>query len=153
MYRVQDSSYFDQTAPDPITDLLRQLYKKFKVFREFRPLRIGVDWELHQALPETPRKQIKRAIARHTLNRRYQLSLARGGSRYDLAGQENGVVPEAHRSHAKRILDRTHAHGPRPKPPEVIHRSVLHHAESAGKKRRAVAAQSIGVTIARRVVS
>ena len=79
-----------------------------------KPLKIGLGEELlalagvHPALTDLSRTQLRRAIKVYTGASAYRKALARGGPRYDLAGQAVGeVTPE------QQVIART----PRPKPP------------------------------------
>jgi len=79
-----------------------------------KPLKIGLGEEVmalagvHPALADLTRTQIRRAIKVYTGASAYRKALARGGPRYDLAGQAVGeVTPE------QQVIART----PRPKLP------------------------------------
>jgi len=80
---------------------------------EPKPLKMGLGAELlaraglHPTLADLSRTQLRRALRVYTTAPAYQKALARGGPRYDLAGQPAGeVTPE----------QQAFARTPRPKP-------------------------------------
>ena len=79
-----------------------------------QPLKIGLGEEVmalagvHPALTDLSRTQLRRALKVYTGSPAYRKALAKGGPRYDLAGQPTGeVTPE------QQVIART----PRPKLP------------------------------------
>ncbi|RQO76087.1 ProQ/FINO family protein [Aquitalea sp. FJL05] len=72
--------------------IAEHVYSKFEVFRQFRPLALGIHESLIAALPQFEPTLISRVVANHCRKPRYVKSLARGGKRFDLAGKPTGEV-------------------------------------------------------------
>lgn len=68
------------------------IYSRFEVFRQFRPLTVGIHAHLIEALPQFDANLIARVVANHCRRPRYIKALARGGKRFDLAGRVLGEV-------------------------------------------------------------
>ncbi|MEN3031327.1 MULTISPECIES: ProQ/FINO family protein [Chromobacterium] len=68
------------------------IYGKFDVFRQFRPLALGIHESLIASLPQFDSALISRVVANHCRKPRYLKSLARGGKRFDLSGKPQGEV-------------------------------------------------------------
>ncbi|KUM02551.1 ProQ/FINO family protein [Chromobacterium subtsugae] len=68
------------------------IYGKFDVFRQFRPLALGIHESLIAALSQFEPALISRVVANHCRKPRYLKSLARGGKRFDLNGKPQGEV-------------------------------------------------------------
>lgn len=84
--------------------LLKQLQTRFPAFRDCLPLAIGVDKQLHVALPELNRKVLRIALGIHTNSLRYLRVMEKATHRHDLAGIKADEVSDAHRKHASDIL-------------------------------------------------
>ena len=103
--------------PQDVNPLLDRLCAAFPAVlgrKAPKPLKIGLGEELlalagvHPALADLSRTQIRRALKVYIGAPAYRKAVARGGPRYDLAGQAVGeVTPE------QQVIART----PRPKPP------------------------------------
>jgi ProP effector len=91
------------SAPSPIQSaraLLKELQEQYVVFRECRPLAIGVDKQLLAARPELERKVLRLALRTHTASVRYLKAMEKATQRFDLEGN-----PAAeHRAHATEQL-------------------------------------------------
>lgn len=74
--------------------LLATLRARFPVLAEFKPLKIKIHLDI----------RIARALAWHVGDSWYLQSLAKGGARYNLAGEVDGEVTEAQRTHAAKQL-------------------------------------------------
>ncbi|MBA4707802.1 ProQ/FINO family protein [Aquitalea aquatica] len=72
--------------------IAEHVYSKFEVFRQFRPLALGIHESLIAALTQFDPTLISRVVANHCRKPRYVKSLARGGKRFDLAGKPTGEV-------------------------------------------------------------
>ena len=70
----------------------RHVYSKFEVFRQFRPLALGIHESLIATLSQFDPVLISRVVANHCRKPRYIKSLARGGKRFDLSGKPVGEV-------------------------------------------------------------
>ena len=86
---VQTMSKKKQT--DMIAD---HIYGKFDVFKRFKPLALGIDQDLVEALPQYDPALIARVLANHCRRPRYLKALARGGKRFDLNNRFKGEVSE-----------------------------------------------------------
>lgn len=84
--------------------LIKSLQEKFEVFREFRPLAIGIDKQILARLPETGTKILRRALAFHTRSTPYLKAMSNATTRFDLDGNAQGEIPEEHRAHALETL-------------------------------------------------
>lgn len=84
---VQTMSKKKQT--DMIAD---HIYSKYDVFKRFKPLAVGIDQALVEALPQYDPALIARVLANHCRRPRYLKSLARGGKRFDLNNRFKGEV-------------------------------------------------------------
>lgn len=84
--------------------LLKDFQEKFVVFRDCKPLAIGIDKQLLAKLPDLNRKALRMALGIHTNSLRYLKCMAKATERFDLEGNPAGEVTEAQRSHASEIL-------------------------------------------------
>ena len=75
------------------TDMIAEhIYRKYDVFKYFKPLAIGIDQDLIAALPQYDSALIAMVLANHCRRPRYIKSLARGGKRFDLNNRFKGEV-------------------------------------------------------------
>lgn len=75
------------------TDMIAEhIYRKYDVFKYFKPLAIGIDQDLIAVLPQYDAALIARVLANHCRRPRYIKSLARGGKRFDLNNRFKGEV-------------------------------------------------------------
>jgi len=93
--------------------IAEHVYSKFEVFRQFRPLALGIHESLIAALPQFDPVLISRVVANHCRKPRYIKSLARGGKRFDLSGKPQGEV----RPEEKKAAELQSAIKSAPKPP------------------------------------
>ncbi len=70
------------------------IYKKYDVFKKFKPLAIGIDQDLINHLPQFDSTLVARVLANHCRRPRYIKALARGGKRFDLNNRFKGEVTE-----------------------------------------------------------
>ena len=95
-------------AIHPILDQLCQAFPACFNRTDPRPLKIGLGEELlalagvHPALADLTRTRIRRALKVYTGRPAYRQALARGGPRYDLAGQPAGEVTPDQQADARR---------------------------------------------------
>jgi ProP effector len=95
------------TPSVPVADpraLLKSLQESFPVFREFKPLAIGIDKQLRAKLPELDRKALRMALGMHTHSTKYLKAIAKGTTRFDLDGNSGVELTESHRQHATESL-------------------------------------------------
>lgn len=84
--------------------LLKDLQEQYVVFRECRPLAIGVDKQLLAARPELDRKVLRLALRSHTASVRYLKTMEKATQRFDLDGNAVADVADEHRTHATEML-------------------------------------------------
>lgn len=77
------------------------LYGKYPVFKQFRPLAIGIHEALIAELPQFDSALVVRVLTNHCKKPRYLRSLAKGGKRYDLKGRETTVISEEEKNEAR----------------------------------------------------
>lgn len=95
------------SSPSPMQSaraLLKDLQEQYAVFRECRPLAIGVDKQLLAARPELDRKALRLALRSHTASVRYLKAMEKATQRFDLDGNAVADVAEEHRTHATEQL-------------------------------------------------
>jgi ProP effector len=84
--------------------LLKQLQADFTVFRQAKPLAIGIDKQLIARLPDVNRKVLRIALGMHTNSLRYLKAMEKATQRFDLEEKVDGEVSETHRAHAAQTL-------------------------------------------------
>ena len=92
---VQTMSKKKQT--DMIADYL---YSKYDVFKRFKPLAIGIEKDLVEALPQFDATLIHRVLSNHCRRPKYLKAVARGGKRFNLNNRFQGEVSEQEQQHA-----------------------------------------------------
>jgi ProP effector len=94
-------------AANPVHEarkLLKTLQERFIVFREHRPLAIGVDKQIIAQTPDVNRKVLRIALGLHTRSVPYLKAMEKATVRFDLDGNAAGEVPTEHRKHAAEML-------------------------------------------------
>jgi ProP effector len=114
--------------------LLKQLREKFAVFRDCKPLAIGIDKQLMALLPELNRKVMRNALAIHTNSLQYLKKMEKGTVRFDLDGSTTDEVTQIHRSHAAQIVRERFQK-------KVAQRKLQHEAEEAQRQAEEAARQ------------
>ena len=77
------------------TELIaNHIYNKYEVFSRFKPLAIGIDQDLINAMPQYDPVLILRVLSTHCRRPRYIRSLARGGKRFDLNNRFRGDITQ-----------------------------------------------------------
>lgn len=84
--------------------LLAELEARYAVFKDARPLAIGIDAEILAAQPEIDRKLLRTALKIHTGSTRYLKSTQRGEQRFNLAGMPVSELSAEHRERAAALL-------------------------------------------------
>lgn len=98
--------------------IAEHVYSKFEVFRQFRPLALGIHESLIASLPQFDPVLISRVVANHCRKPRYIKSVARGGKRFDLGGKPSGEVkPEEKRAAELQSLPKPQAPAVQSAPP------------------------------------
>lgn len=72
--------------------LLEQLQGEFPVFRDYKPLAIGIHKQLMERKPDLDKNKVRIAMHSHTASTRYLKALTEGAPRLDLDGQPAGEV-------------------------------------------------------------
>ncbi len=72
--------------------LLAQLQAEFAVFRDCKPLAIGIHKQLLERKPDLDKNKVRVALHGHTASTRYLKALTEGAPRLDLDGQPAGEV-------------------------------------------------------------
>lgn len=83
-----------QSASRPVRGnaLLEQLHAEFPVFRDCKPLAIGIHKQLMERRPDLDKNKVRAALHGHTASGRYLKALVEGAPRLDLDGQPSGAV-------------------------------------------------------------
>lgn len=84
--------------------LIKKLQERYAVFRECRPLAIGIDKQIIAQEPEISRKVLRIALGTHTRSTQYLKAMEKATVRFDLDGKTAAEVPEEHRKHAAEML-------------------------------------------------
>ena len=80
--------------------ILELLRTTFAVFRDHRPLALGIHKTIREKMPELNAGQLRTAMRMHTGATAYLKALAIGGERFDLDGQPAGTVTDEQREQA-----------------------------------------------------
>ena len=102
------------------------------VFKRFKPLSVGIENDLIQALGQFSPELIKRVLANHCRRPKYIKSVARGGKRFNLDNRFQGEVSEEERLHALE----------QPGIREAIEKQDARRAEAQAKKQAQADAES-----------
>ena len=96
------------TPPQPQSGrrnaLLDQLMQQYPVFREAKPLAIGIHKALLVLQPELDKATLRTAMKAHTHSSRYLKGIVEGASRYDLSGNPEGSVTAEQQQQAVAML-------------------------------------------------
>ncbi len=84
--------------------LLETISVKFAVFREGRPLALGIHKVIIERMPEIDTAQLRLAMRLHTASTRYLKGLLATGERFDLDGNPAGEVTAEQREVAGTTL-------------------------------------------------
>lgn len=88
----------------PRNPLLDELSQQFQVFREGRPLALGVHKAILEKMPEVDPAKLRVALRAYTASTRYLKALSVGRERFDLDNQPAGEVTEEQRALAIKVL-------------------------------------------------
>jgi ProP effector len=88
----------------PRNELLDNLITTYAVFRECKPLAIGIHKAISEKTPDIDRGQLRSAMKIHTAATRYLKALASAEVRYDLDGNAAGEVTAEQREQAATTL-------------------------------------------------
>jgi len=84
--------------------LLEQLQAEFAVFRDYKPLAIGIHKQLMARRPDLDKNKMRVALHSHTASTRYLKALVDGTPRLDLDGQPVGEVTAEQQAVAVKTL-------------------------------------------------
>lgn len=84
--------------------LLEQLMEQYPVFREGKPLAIGIHKALLAVQPELEKNALRKAMLAHTQSTRYLKGIVEGAERFDLAGNPDGNVTAEQQTQAVATL-------------------------------------------------
>jgi len=84
--------------------LLERLQLEFAVFRDFKPLAIGIHKQLMERMPDLDKNKVRIAMHSHTASTRYLKALIAGAPRFDLDDQPAGEVSEEQQEVAVKTL-------------------------------------------------
>jgi ProP effector len=88
-------------APARRNATLDKLSETYAVFRECKPLALGIHKVIQERQPELGKDAIRKALHIHTASTRYLKSLACADQRFDLDDQAAGEVTEEQRKQAQ----------------------------------------------------
>ena len=90
--------------PSSRNTLLDTLVANFAVFRECRPLALGIHKAISARMPEVDTAQLRLALRMHTASTRYLKALQSAGERFDLDATAAGEVTAEQREVAATTL-------------------------------------------------
>ncbi len=97
----------DAKQPSRRNVVLETLRGSFAVFRDCRPLALGIHKTIRERFPAMDVGQLRTAMRIHTASTPYLKALAKSESRFDLEGQPAGeVTPEQREQAAKDLRER-----------------------------------------------
>lgn len=92
-------------AKTPVRNaLLETICENFAVFREVRPLALGIHKTILERMPDLDTAQLRLAMRIHTASTRYLKALLATRERFDLDGNPAGEVTEEQRAVANTAL-------------------------------------------------
>jgi ProP effector len=95
----------EKTPKKPIRDaVLDALTTEFPVFRDAKPLAIGIHKAILERRPELTKEAVSKALRIHTGATRYLKALSQADHRYDLDGNEAGDVTGEQREAATNLV-------------------------------------------------
>jgi len=95
----------ENTPRKPNRDaVLDALVERYAVFKEAKPLMIGVHKAIMEHQPELTKPQVSKALRIHTAQTRYLKALAQASERFDLDGNPAGEVTQEQRDAAANLV-------------------------------------------------
>ncbi|MEW5769468.1 MAG: ProQ/FinO family protein [Pseudomonadota bacterium] len=96
------------SSPEPRSGrrnaLLDQFIALYPVFRDAKPLAIGIHKAMLEQQPDLDKAALRTAMKMHTHSTRYLKGIVEGAPRYDLAGNPEGSVTAEQQEQAVAIL-------------------------------------------------
>lgn len=90
--------------PNPVQETLA---REFAVFRDARPLAIGIHKAIKARLPDIGDAALRLALKNHTASTKYLKALSSGAVRFDLDGNPSGeVTPEQRQQALETVKER-----------------------------------------------
>lgn len=93
-----------ERKPPRRNPLLDSLAAQFSVFRDCKPLAIGIHKSIQERMPEVNAGHLRVAMRNHTASTRYLKALAQAEMRFDLDGNAAGEVTAEQREQAANSL-------------------------------------------------
>lgn len=126
--------------PSSRNALLETLCTNFAVFRECRPLALGIHKAVIGRMPEMDTAQLRLAMRMHTASTRYLKALLATGERFDLDGKPAGEVTAEQREVAGTTLrERFKKQGERRKAAEQAKKAAQQEQEAQQKRQEKLA--------------
>jgi ProP effector len=97
---MNDPKPAQKTAPSRRNATLDKLAETYAVFRDCKPLALGIHKVLLERQPELGKDAIRKALHIHTASTRYLKALSNADQRFDLDGQPAGEVTTEQRDQA-----------------------------------------------------
>lgn len=124
--------------------LLAKLQETSPTFREWKPLALRIDKAVAERFPDLDRKVIRTAMRLHTAATRYLKSMEKATARFDLDGNEDGVVTEEQRTHARQTLKERFAESAKRKKAALDAEKAQREAEEAERRKAEKLQQLVG---------
>lgn len=84
--------------------LLDQFMERYPVFRDGKPLALGIHKAVLAEQPDLDKDAVRKAMRFHVQSTRYLKGIVEGAPRYDLAGNAEGVVTAEQQAQAVTLL-------------------------------------------------
>ena len=135
---MTDTPTTQKSNRDSVLDVLAE---RFAVFREAKPLAIGVHKAILERMPELTKEGVSKALRRHTTQTRYLKALAKAEHRYDLDGEEAGDVTAEQREAAAKLVQERIQKATERRKAEEAKRKAEEQAQQRQEKLQALAAK------------
>lgn len=91
-------------------DNLNAFLNGFKIWRELKPLAIGIEKQIFKTINDNhlsaSKRVVQRLLSKHCFKRRYLRNVLAGGKRYNLDGTPAGEIIPTEQQHAAKAIDR-----------------------------------------------
>lgn len=101
---TEPTASMTQTKPAQPNQMLETLAERYAVFKECKPLAVGIHKAILAEQPDISLAQLKVALKRYTQSTRYLKAVAVGTDRYDLSGAVSGAVTDEQKALANETL-------------------------------------------------
>ena len=103
-HMTEPTASMTQTKSAQPNLLLESLSARYAVFKDCKPLAVGIHKAIMIEQPEISLTQLKVAVKRYTQSTRYLKAVAAGTDRYDLTGAVSGSVTDEQKALANETL-------------------------------------------------